>query len=72
MPKQSLSIPEQSLSYPEHAPSQPVNCNIELVLASYVPWLQFLYRTLPGNPFLPLTRVPTGADFGSTCQRARD
>jgi len=42
MPEQSLSIPEL---WPEHY-------NVELILASNVPRLQFPYRTLPGNPFL--------------------
>jgi hypothetical protein len=54
----SLSIPEQSLSQPAHH-------NVEPILASYVPRLQFPYRILPGNPFSLPRKVSTGADFGS-------
>jgi hypothetical protein len=39
--------------------------NVEPILASCVPRLQFPYRILPGNPFWLPRRISAGADFGS-------
>ncbi len=51
--------------HPEHALSQLAHYNVEPILASCVPRLQFPYRILPGNPFLLPRKVSAGADFGS-------
>ena len=46
------------MSVPEHALSQLTHHNVELILASSVPRLQFPCRILLGNPFLLPYEVP--------------
>jgi len=45
---------------PDNTLSQPAYYNMEPILASYVPRLQFSQQILPGDPFLLPYKVPTG------------